>query len=244
MQIALRRRLRLQLPLAPGRCGSAAEPGCGRRTDAYGDHALACPRTGLLARRAKLVERAWCKVAREAVGPEEHVVPQQWIVNTTAPGIAPDDRRRLDLVIYGAAPLGGALCCDATLVSPPARDGELHPGAAAQDGAVLRTAYRRKRATYPELATGGAQTRCVLGCEVGGRWNADAVKLVQRLVALRAHRAPPAPLVECSLRSGSAGRCSHGARTSMPGPAHTDAPALNEVLHLADPDGPSRLPLR
>ena len=26
----------------------------------------------------------------------------------------------------------------------------------------------------------------------------------------------------------------------MPGPAHTDAPALDEVLHLADPDGPSR----
>ena len=47
-------------------------------------------------------------------------------------------------------------------------------------------------ATYPELATGGAQALCVLGCEVGGRWNADAVKLVQRLVALRAHRAPPA----------------------------------------------------
>ena len=73
------------------------------------------------------------KVAREAVGPEGHVVPQQWLVNTTAPGIAPDDRRRLDLVIYGAAPLkGGALCCDATLVSPLARDGEPHPGAAAQ----------------------------------------------------------------------------------------------------------------
>ena len=52
--------------------------------------------------------------------------------------------------------------------------------------------YRRKQATYPELATGGAQELCVLGCEVGGRWNADAVKLVQRLVALRAHRAPSA----------------------------------------------------
>ena len=188
MQIALRCRLRLQLPLAPGRCGSTAEPGCGRRADAFGDHALACPRTG----RAKLVERAWCKVACEAVGPEGHVVPQQWLVNTTAPGIAPGDRGRLDLVIYGAAPLGGALCCDVTLVSPLTRDGEPHPGAAAQDGAVLRTTYRRKQATYPELATGGAQELCVLGCEVGGRWNADAVKLVQRLVALRTHRALPA----------------------------------------------------
>ena len=35
MLIALRRRLRLQLPLAPGRCGSTAEPGCGRSTDAF-----------------------------------------------------------------------------------------------------------------------------------------------------------------------------------------------------------------
>ena len=78
-------------------------------------------------------------------------------------------------------PLGGALCCDETFVSPLTRDDEAHPGAAAQDGAVLRTAYRRKQATYPELATGGAQELCVLGCEVGGRWSADAVKLVQPL---------------------------------------------------------------
>ena len=48
-------------PLAPGRCGRASEP------DAFRVYALACPRTGLLAMRAKLVERAWCKVAREVV---------------------------------------------------------------------------------------------------------------------------------------------------------------------------------
>ena len=46
--------------------------------------------------------------SREAVSPEGHVVPQQWIANTTAPGVAADDRRRLDLVIYGATPMGGA----------------------------------------------------------------------------------------------------------------------------------------
>ena len=62
-------------------------------------HPLACPRTGLLARRAKVVERAWCRVARDAVGPGGHVVPQEWLVHTTAPGVASDDRRRLDLVI-------------------------------------------------------------------------------------------------------------------------------------------------
>ena len=96
-------------------------------------------------------------------------MPQHWLVSTIAPGVAPDDRRRLDLVIYGAAPLGGALCCDATLVSPLTRAGEPHPGAAARNGPVLLTGLRRKHATYPELAAGGAQTLYVVACEVGGR---------------------------------------------------------------------------
>ena len=102
MQIVLRRGLRLPLPLALGRCRSASE---GRHADAFGDHALACPRTSLLARRTELVERVWCKVARETAGPEGHVVPQ------LPPTIQP----------------------------------------------VLRTAMRRKHATYPELAADGAQ---------------------------------------------------------------------------------------
>ena len=93
MQLALHRRLRLPLPLRPKRCGPS--PGCGGLVDVFGNHALACPRTGLLARRAKIVERAWVRVAREAVGADGQVVPQQWLSNTTAPGVAPDDRRRL-----------------------------------------------------------------------------------------------------------------------------------------------------
>ena len=116
MQLALHRRVRLLLPLRPKRCGPS--PGCGGLVDVFGDHALACPRTGLLARRAKIIERACVRVARETVGADGQVVPQQWLSNTTAPGVAPGDRRRLDLVIYGASPIGGALCCDATLVSP------------------------------------------------------------------------------------------------------------------------------
>ncbi|OLQ04062.1 hypothetical protein AK812_SmicGene12928 [Symbiodinium microadriaticum] len=35
----------------------------------------------------------------------------------------------------------------------------------------------------------------------------------------------------------------HRDLSGMPGPAHTDAPDLSEVLDLADPEGPSRLPL-
>ena len=56
MQLALRRRLRLPPPLRPNRCGPS--PGCGGLVDVFGDHALACPCTGLLAPRAKIVERA------------------------------------------------------------------------------------------------------------------------------------------------------------------------------------------
>ena len=168
MQVALRRRLRLPLPIASGRCGPS--PGGGGPVDLLGDHALACPRTGLLARRAKVVERAWIRVAREAVGPEGHIVPQPWLAHTTAPRVEPTDRRRLDLLIYGATPNGIALCCDATLVSPLTRTGQPQPCGADVDGAALRVAERRKRATYPELAAAGPQRLIVLGAEVGGRW--------------------------------------------------------------------------
>ena len=55
-----------------------------RASRLLGDHAPACPRTGLLARRAKVVERAWIRVAREAVGPEGHIVPQPWLARPAA----------------------------------------------------------------------------------------------------------------------------------------------------------------
>ena len=60
----------------------------------------------------RLVEREWVRVARESVGAEGQVVLQQWLAHSI-----------LDLLIYGATPLGGALRCDATLVSPLTRTG-------------------------------------------------------------------------------------------------------------------------
>ena len=63
--LSLRRRLRLPLLLADRWCGLSG-PGCGLELDARGDHRAAF-RTGLRARRAGPVERAWFRVAREAV---------------------------------------------------------------------------------------------------------------------------------------------------------------------------------
>ena len=112
MLIALRRRLRLPLPVARGRCG-AHGPGCGAAVDVYGDHYAACPRTGLLARRAKPLERAWIRVVREALGPEGQVVPQQWLVRTPG-GRWNDESLRLvaqlvrSRALRAPAPLRGA----------------------------------------------------------------------------------------------------------------------------------------
>ena len=132
MHVALRRRLRLALPLTHRHCGGDGFPGCGAVLDVL--HAAACPRSGLLARRAPLLGLAWARVAREGFGPEGRVVPRQSLANTSAPGVSAQDRRRLGLVLYGATRLGEALCCDATLVAPLRRGGRPQPRAAEEDG--------------------------------------------------------------------------------------------------------------
>ena len=129
------------------------------------------PRTGLLPRCGFVLEHAWVQVVREAVGSEGRVVPQQWLARTTAPQVPPDDRRRLDFVVYGAARNGEALCADATLVSPLTRAGHPVPGADARDGVALAAARRRKAARYPERTRGGPQKLVVLARSPGcGNW--------------------------------------------------------------------------
>ena len=84
---------------------------------------------------------------REAVGPEGHVGrPPEWLTYTSAAGVPASDRRRLDLVVYGASLQGLALCCDATLARS---EGVPHPRAERTAGVALLTAERRKHATYP-----------------------------------------------------------------------------------------------
>ena len=223
MHVAMRRRLRLPLPLTVLHCGAEGRHGCGAEVDAYGDHHLACPRTGLLPRRGFVVERAWVQVAREAVGPEGRVVPQQWLSRTTAPQGHPDDRRRLDFVVYGATSRGEALCCDATLVSPLTRAGRPIPGADARAGVALVAARRRKVARYPELTRGGPQRLVVLAAEVGGRWSDECQQFLRTLLRLRVQRAPP-PL-RASAAQGWARRW-----WSVPCSAPSPAPRLESGL--------------
>ena len=257
MHVAMRRRLRLPLPLTALQCGAEGRHGCGAEVDAYGDHHLACPRTGLLPRRGFVVERAWVQVAREAVGPEGRVVPQQWLSRTTAPQVHPDDRRRLDFVVYGATSRGEALCCDATLVSPLTRAGRPVPGADARAGVALVAARRRKVARCPELTRGGPQRLVVLAAEVGGRWSDECQQFLRTLLRLRVQRAPP-PL-RASAAQGWARRwwsvlsvalqravasSALGVWTMPPLPGAPDALPLGDVLDLAIASAPSRLPLR
>ena len=257
MHVAMRRRLRLPLPLTALHCGAEGRHGCGAEVDAYGDHHLACPRTGLLPRRGFVVERAWVQVAREAVGPEGRVVPQQWLSRTTAPRVHPGDRRRLDFVVYGATSNGEALCCDATLVSPLTRAGRPVPGADAREGVALVAARRRKVARYPELTRGGPQRLVVLAAEVGGRWSDECQQFLRTLLRLRVQRAPP-PL-RAAAAQGWARRwwsvlsvalqravasSALGVWTMPPLPGAPDALPLGDVLDLAIASAPSRLPLR
>ena len=257
-QTALRRRLRLPLALADQRCGGGGNPGCGAVVDPYGDHRAACARSGLLARRAPLLEQAWVRVCREGLGGEGRVVPQQWLARATAPGVRADDRRRLDLVVYGATRHGAALCCDVTLVSPLRANGHPQPRTAREDGAALVTARRRKRDRYPELLRPGPQRLVVLACEIGGRWAAECCDLVRDLLRVRAPRAPPAlrqasragwerrwwALLSCAQQNAVASTLLGNVWRSPSQAWEADGPPLSEVLRLVGPTEPSRLPLR
>ncbi|OLP78339.1 hypothetical protein AK812_SmicGene41498 [Symbiodinium microadriaticum] len=219
MQVALR--LRLPLP-SSARCG---EPGCRTVVDQLGDHRAVCARSGLLARLAPIFERAWVRVAREAVTAEGRVVSQQWLARTTAPGVAPDDRRRLDLVIYGASRRGEALCCDVTLVSPLRADG---PNALLALMADEAAAYSLDDAAWLDESGRGSVLEEELSPGDGGnpgwarRWWSVLSVALQRAVASSAL----------------------GVWTMTPLPGAPDALPLGDVLDLAIASAPSRLPLR
>ena len=186
------------------------------------------------------------------------MVPQQWLANTTAPNMNADDRRRMDLVIYGASPLGHVWCCDATMVSPLRGDGTPHGRAPDRDGDRLRTAERRKRRRYPELLQGSATRLKVLGCEVGGRWNQASGELIRDLTTLRARACPAVlrPAARAAWQRRWWALLSVAAQEALAatlleenplqgGPAGFDEPFLADVLEAAsEVPAISRLPIR
>ncbi len=255
-QACLRRQLWIPLPVVHGTCDQVTGHGCRNRVDVHGDHLAPCPRTGLLARRANPIERAWVRVAREGGG---RVTPKQLLRDTNIPLADPRDQRQLDMVVYGITTNGEALCCDATMVSPLTRRGEPIPRAAAHDGVALARAERRKHRTYPELQNSPYGRLVVLACEVGGGWNDEALRFVARLAKHKARAAPSLlrasaraawhhrwwALLSVAAQSSLAATLLGEGALALGGPAGRDEVPLEEVLD-ADPGLPSasRLPLR
>ena len=180
-QVTLCRRLRLPLLLTRRRC-----EGCGAELDPFGDHLAACMRTGRVQARAKPVERAWARVFREA-GATTH--EQHLLRNTTLP-VDPSDNRRIDVLVTGSF-LSRPLFCDATLRSPLKGNGEAHPRAAKDDGAVLERAQKDKLDKYWDVEESSLGELVCLGCEVRGRWNEEAHAWVRGLAKEKAKNQHP-----------------------------------------------------
>ena len=138
------------------------------------------------------------------------------------------------------------------------RDGTPRPRAAREDSAAFADTRLRKKRTYPELGRNGTRL-IVLGCEVGGRWNDEALGFVRRLARLRAAQAPP--LLRQSVAAAYSRRwwCLLGVAVQdalastalglpsgpLAGCADTGGPYDADVVALhGAPSAPSRLPLR
>ena len=160
-RIALLRRLRMPLPLAPHRCT------CGGVIDALGVHRAACATTGVLAARAPTLERAVAQICREAGArvARNVAVADMNVDNALADG------RRIEVVANGLQAFHGQqLAIDATCISPISRAGAPHPGTRTDPGRAAQHAELRKRRRYPELTAARRCRLVVVAVEVGGRW--------------------------------------------------------------------------
>ena len=107
------------------------------------------------------------------------------------------------------------------------------------------------------IISGRKNVETVLGSEVGGRWSQGALQLVRDLVRIRAQRAPPAlrqaaasawarrwwSQLSVSVQQAVASKAL-GCSWPVPHPSQRVGPDLDQVLHVAEAPGPSRLPLR
>lgn len=185
MQVALRRRLRLPLPLGPHRCNGRS---CRHVIDALGDHWTSCMRSGRVRRRARVLERIWARVFREAGA---RVQENVFVRDMGLPGFASSDGRKLEIVATGLQlERGIPLAVDATLVSPLHCNEEPWPLCETRPGNAIARAEERKAATYPELVNTSIVKLTTLACEVGGRWSSSCRVLEEGLAAARAQSVP------------------------------------------------------
>ncbi len=191
----LLRRLRIALPLGMqnSSANGPAEERCPGRTcsialDHFGDHCLSCNRSGRIQRRAKIPERAWAQVFREA-GARCDIQP--YVRDLGLPGALAGDPRRVDLVAHGLRFASGLpLVCDVTLRSPLTSMGDPVGAAAARAGSTFAVARADKRRQYADVATSPRCSFQVLASEIGGRFAPECDWLVRELCRDRVARVP------------------------------------------------------
>ena len=189
----MRRRLCWPLPLTRHKCRGKH---CRQTHDHFGDHPASCPRSGLLKRRSRPIEKIWARILREAGARIRENV------SLHEAGVAVDvqDGRNIEIVAAGL-PIhqGVPLAIDATMVSPLQTGGEPHPQAQSRIGVALARARRAKESTYPELLTSSRLRLLVAAIEVGGRISAEAARVFEMpplrfQVAMRRRLRWPSPL--------------------------------------------------
>ena len=164
------------------------------------------------------------------------MVPQQWPANITPAGVVPEDRCRLDLIVYGAT----RSLCVATRHWCPPRPAMASPRMRQIPGMV----------PHSTLPGGGKPhaipSSAVLAAEVGGRWSDEAQQCAPP--ALRAAASQGWVRRWWSILAVAVQRavCSAELGTrSMPAiPGDADAIPVAGVLDLAEAALPSCLPLR
>ena len=115
----------------------------------------------------------------------------QFLRDMNLPGVSPNDRRKLEVVVNGLPLYHGAqVGIDATIVSPVRGDGQPRPTADSRDGVALQTALRAKRRRYRDLQSSQRCRLLVAAVEVGGRWSTEAYYFLVHLAKAKAREAP------------------------------------------------------
>ena len=86
---------------------------------------------------------------------------------------------------------GLPLFCDVTCVTPISGRGYARSGATTIDGAMLRDAERDNNSNYHEVLESGLGQLLCLGCEVFGRWSAEAMRIVPAMASEKSRGLPP-----------------------------------------------------